>query len=78
MGRVAELLAQRDPDGSGIAVIDAFRVAVNRHDRFGMPYLIRHQGNASFVIIHTKVRVFLLLLIYAFVRSRPHYPGYRV
>lgn len=57
VGRVAELLAESDTSGFGIAVIDVFGVAATRHERFGMPYLIRHQTNPSFVIIHTKVCV---------------------
>jgi len=60
MGRVSELLARRDTDGFGIAVIDIFGVAASRHDRFGMPYLIRHQEEPSFVIVHTKVRALSL------------------
>ena len=55
MGRIAELLTEHESDGPGIVVIDVFAVAATRHDRFGMPYLIRHQVNASFVIVDVKV-----------------------
>ena len=55
VGRVAELLTERDTGGFGIAVIDAFAVAATRHERLGMPYLIWCQANPSFVIVHTKV-----------------------
>lgn len=55
MGRVAELLTERDTGGLGIAVIDAFAVAATRHERLGMPCLVRHQASPSFVIMHTKV-----------------------
>ena len=55
MGRIAELLTERDSGGSGIAVIDVFAVAATRHNTFGMPYLIRCQADPSFVIVDTKV-----------------------
>ena len=55
MGRIAELLTERDTDGFGIATIDVFAVAATRHDGFGMPYLVRHQANPSFVVVDTKV-----------------------
>ena len=55
VGRISELLTERDTGGFGIAVIDTFAVAATRHEKFGMPYLVQHQANTSFVIVHTKV-----------------------
>jgi len=55
VGRISELLTERDSGGSGIAVIDVFVIAATRHDMFGMPYLVRRQENPSFVIVDTKV-----------------------
>jgi len=55
VGRIVELLTERATDGPGIAVIDVFVVATTRHDRFGMPCLVRRQEKPSFVIVHTKV-----------------------
>lgn len=55
VGRIAELLMEHDIGRFGIAVVDVFAVAATRHDKFGMPYLVRHQANPSFVIVQTKV-----------------------
>ena len=55
VGRIAELLAERDINGSGIVVIEEFVVAPARHETFGMPYLVRRRENPQFVIVHAKV-----------------------
>lgn len=74
MGRIVELLAERDSGGSGIAVIDVFAVAATRHERFGMPYLIRRQVNPSFVIVDTKA--FLISIDASYVNIDLDCPGY--
>ena len=55
MGQIVELLTESEADGFGIAVIDVFVVAATRHERFGMPYLVRRQVHPSFLIIRSKV-----------------------
>jgi len=55
VGRIAELLTEHDSGRSGIVVVDVFVVAATRHDRFGMPYLVRRQVNPSFLIVDAKV-----------------------
>ena len=55
VGQIIELLTESEVDGFGIAVIDVFMVAATRHERFGMPYLVRHQTHPSFLVVHSKV-----------------------
>ena len=55
VGRISELLTESDSGGSGIVVIDVFMVTTTRHERFGMPYLVRRQEDPSFVIVDVKV-----------------------
>jgi hypothetical protein len=76
VGRITELLAESNTGGFGIAVVDAFQVATNRHDRLGMPYLVQHQVDPSFVIIHTKV--FPITANYFCVKINLNHTGYRV
>lgn len=51
------MLAEHDTSEFGIAVIDVFVVATTRHDKFGMPYLVRRQVDPSFIVVDTKVFV---------------------
>ena len=55
MGQIVELLTESETDGFGIAVIDMFMAAATRHERFGMPYLVRRQTHPSFLIARSKV-----------------------
>ena len=55
VGRITELLAEHEFNGSGIATIEEFVVAPTRHKGFGMPYLVWRQEDPSFIIVHTKV-----------------------
>ena len=69
MGRIAELLAESDTDGFGIAVIDLFGVAATRDDTFGMPYLVRRQADPLFIIVHTRVLFIAINNLYVNVYS---------
>ena len=55
VGRITELLTERETSGPGIVVIEELMVAPTRHERFGMPYLIQCREDPSFVIIHSQV-----------------------
>ena len=71
VGRISELLTEREADGLGIAVIEAFVVAATHHERLAMPYLVRRRVDPTFVIVNTTVFLHccyhqLLLLITTF------------
>ena len=76
MGRIAELLMKHDTSGFGIAVIDVFAVTATHHSKFGIPYLVRHQVNPSFVIVDTKV--FFIAINALCVKLTFFAPGHRV
>ncbi|KAL7280675.1 hypothetical protein ACG7TL_005614 [Trametes sanguinea] len=57
MGRVVELLAKPEMD-KAIVVLDLFEVASTRHPKFNMPWLIRRQDEASYMIVEIKAVLF--------------------
>ncbi|KAJ7692327.1 hypothetical protein B0H16DRAFT_1851861 [Mycena metata] len=55
-GRISEVLV--DTTGAAIVVLEIFQVLSSRDEKFGMPILVRRDGETTFLIIHAKSLMF--------------------